>query len=319
MQTNRYLLIKSLGKSIWADVDHVMCQILAAELTNRIPVVYWGMESLYSESISTNAFELFFEPVSNISVHDIVRPESTFYPPVWNSKNILAEDTDRFKMEGRDLKSLMRSDANIVVSDIYYPLSSILQFANRSHWSFGKTPYQVYRQLYDKYLIPKPIVKREIKKYINTHPNFRDEKPILGVHCRSNAIVNEVAQLYDLNELYKPHIWHYIERYNIRHIFLITDSKKILKQYKKFYDINGMLLYTDSKKRPLKERIPTYLQKYPNKRHKGVELIKDTIEVIKDTYLAAQCDFFIGNGYSSLSNTVLRLKDWPETNIKLLY
>lgn len=80
-----------------------------------------------------------------------------------------------------------------------------------------------------------------------------------------------------------------------------------------------MLLYTDSKKRPLKERIPTYLQKYPNKRHKGVELIKDTIEVIKDTYLAAQCDFFIGNGYSSLSNTVLRLKDWPETNIKLLY
>lgn len=315
----RYLLIKSLGKSIWADVDHVMCQLLAAELTNRIPVVYWGMESLYSESISTNAFELFFEPVSNFTVHEIVNPGYTFYPPVWNAKNILAEDTDRFKMEGRDLKSLMRSDANIVVSDIYYPLSSILAWTNRAHWSFGKTPYQVYRYLYDKYLKPKPEVKREIKKYINTNPNFRDEKPILGIHCRSNAIVNEVAQLYDLNELYRPHIWHYIERYNIRHIFLITDSKKILKQFRKLYDINGMLLYTDSKKRPLKERIPTYLQDYPNKRHKGVELIKDTIEVIKDTYLAAQCDFFIGNGYSSLSNTVLRLKDWPETNIKLLY
>lgn len=319
MLTNRYLLIKSLGKSIWADVDHVMCQLLAAELTNRIPVVYWGMESLYSESISTNAYELFFEPVSGLTVHDIVRPEYTFYPPVWNSKNILAEDTDRFKMEGRDLKSLMKSDANIVVSDIYYPLSSILAYTNRAHWSYGKTPYQVYRQLYDKYLKPKPAVKREIKKYINTNPDFRDEKPILGVHCRSNAIVNEVAQLYDLNELYRLHIWHYIERYNIRHIFLITDSSKILRQFKKLYDINGMLLYTDSKKRPLKQRIPTYLQDYPNKRHKGVELIKDTIEVIKDTYLAAQCDFFIGNGYSSLSNTVLRLKDWPETNIKLLY
>ena len=319
MLTNRYLLIKSLGKSIWADVDHVMCQILAAELTNRTPVVYWGMESLYSESISTNAFELFFEPISNLTVHDIVHPGLTFYPPVWNSKNILAEDTDRFKIEGRDLKSLMMSDANIVVSDIYYPLSSILAYTHRGHWSYGKTPYQVYRCLYDRYLKPKPVVTREIKKYINTNPNFRDEKPILGVHCRSNAIVNEVAQLYDLNELYKPHIWHYIERYNVRHIFLITDSKKILKQYRKLYDINGMLLYTDSKKRPLKPRIPTYLQEYPNKRHKGVELIKDTIEVIKDTYLAAQCDFFIGNGYSSLSNTVLRLKDWPETNIKLLY
>ncbi|HEY8422742.1 MAG TPA: O-fucosyltransferase family protein [Thermoclostridium sp.] len=319
MQMNRYLLIKSLGKSIWADVDHVMCQLLAAELTNRIPVVYWGMESLYSESITTNAYELFFEPVSNFSVHEIVRPEYSFYPTVWNSENILAEDSDRYKMEGRDLKSLMKSEANIVVSDIYYPLSSILAWTNRAHWSFGKTPYQVYRYLYDKYLKPKPEVKREIKKYINTTPNFRDEKPILGIHCRSNAIVNEVAQLYDLNELYKPYIWHFIERYNIRHIFLITDSRKILKDYRKLYDKNGMLLYTDSKKRPLKERIPTFLQDYPNKRHKGVELVKDTIEVIKDTYLAAQCDFFIGNGYSSLSNTVLRLKDWSETNIKLLY
>jgi len=300
-------------------VDHVICQLLAAELTNRIPVVYWGMESLYSESIATNAYEFFFEPVSSFTVHDIVRPGYSFYPPTWNPEKILAEDSDRFKMEYRDLKSLMKSDANIVVSDIYYPLSSILAWTNRSHWSFGKTPYQVYRYLFDKYLKPKPEVIREIKKYINTTPDFRDEKPILGIHCRSNAIVNEVAQLYDLNELYKPFVWEYIVRYNIRHIFLITDSNKILKEYKKLYDVNGMLLYTDSKKRPLKERIPTYLLDYPNKRHKGVELIKDTIEVIKDTYLAAQCDFFIGNGYSNLSNTVMRLKDWPETNIKLLY
>ncbi|NLG88790.1 MAG: hypothetical protein GX494_06165 [Clostridiaceae bacterium] len=319
MQMNRYLLIKSLGKSIWADVDHVMCQLLAAELTNRIPIVYWGMESLYCESIATNAYELFFEPVSGFTINEIIRPGYSFYPPTWNSENIFAEDSDRFKMEYRDLKSLMKSEANIVVSDIYYPLSSIMSWTNAAHWSFGKTPYQVYRYLFDKYLKPKPEVKREINRYINTTPDFRDEKPILGVHCRSNAIVNEVAQLYDLNELYKPYIWQFIVRYNIRHIFLITDSNKILKQYKKLYDVNGMLLYTDSKKRPLKERIPTYLLDYPNKRHKGVELIKDTIEVIKDTYLASQCDFFIGNGYSNLSNTVMRLKDWPETNIKLLY
>ncbi len=319
MQMNRYLLIKSLGKSIWADVDHVVCQILAAELTDRIPVVYWGMESLYSESIATNAFELFFEPVSRFTIDDIIRPGYTFYPPTWNPEKIFAEDSDRFKMEYRDLKSLMKSDANIVVSDVYYPLSSILAWTKRSHWSFGKTPYQVYRYLFDKYIKPKPEIKREIKKYINTNPDFRDERPILGVHCTSNSIVYEVAQIYDLNELYRPYIWQFVSRYNVRHIFLITDSNKILKQYKKLYGINGMLLYTDSKKRPLEKRKPTYLLEYPNKRHKGVELIKDTIEVIKDTYLAAQCDFFIGNGYSNLSNTVMRLKDWPETNIKLLY
>lgn len=319
MPINRFLLIKTWGYSLWADVDHVMGQLLAAELTNRIPVVYWGVESLYSESINTNAFELFFEPVSSYTIHDLTRPEFTYYPPTWRYDNVIAEDTDKLKLEYRDLKSMMRSDANVVVSDVYYSVSSIMHWIKMDHWAYGKTPYQIYRCLFNKYLKIKPEIKKEIQKFINTNPNFRDEKPIIGVHVRANAIVNEVAQIYDLNEFYKPYIWQFIVRYNARHVFLITDSEKILRKYKRLYSVNEMLMYTDSKKRPLKERIATCLQDYPNKRHKGVELIKDTIEIIKDTYLAAQCDFFIGNGYSNLSNTVMRLKDWPETNIKLLY
>ena len=319
MSTNRFLLIKALGKSIWTDVDHVICQIFAAELTDRIPIVYWGMESNYSVALDTNSYELFFEPISQYSIHDITRREYTFYPPTWKYENLLAEDTDRFKMENRDLSSLMRSDANVVVSDVYYPLRALIPWVRKSHWAYGKTPYQIYRQLFDKYLKLQPSIKKEIQKYINTNPNFRDERPIIGVHVRGNSIANEVAQIYDLNEFYKPNVWQFVVKYNVRHILVITDSAKILKQYKKLYDRQGMMLFTDSKKVPFKERIATCLLDYPNKRHKGVELVKDTIEIIKDTYVAAQCDFFIGNGYSSLSNTVMRLRDWPETNIKLLY
>ncbi len=319
MSTNKFLLIKALGNSLWGEVDHVMCQILAAELTGRIPVVYWGMESLYSESITTNAYEFFFEPVSQYTFHDVISKEYTYYPTVWKYENLLAEDTDRLRMENRDLKSLMKSDANVVVSDIYYPLRAFLPWIRSDHWAYGKTPHQIYRRLFDTYLKLKPEISREIKKFINTNPNFRDEKPIICVHVRGNAIVNEVAQLYDLNEYYRPNIWQFIVRYNARHIFVITDSNKLFAQYKKMYGKNDMLIYSDSKKVPLKERIATCLLDYPNKRHKGVELVKDTIEIIKDTYLAAQCDFFIGNGYSNLSNTVMRLRDWPETNIKLLY
>ncbi len=319
MSTNRFLLIKALGSSLWGEVDHVMCQILAAELTNRIPVVYWGMESLYSGSLTTNGYELFFEPVSQFTFHDMARKEYTYYPLVWKFENILAEDTDRLRMENRDLKSMMKSDANVVVSDIYYPIRSMLPWIKSDHWAYGKTPHQIYRRLFDTYLKLKPEISKEIKKFTNTNPNFRDEKPIIGVHVKGSAIVNEVAQLYDLNEFYKPNIWQFIVRYNARHLFVITDSNKIFNQYRKLYGKNDMLIYTDSKKVPLKERIATCLLDYPNKRHKGVELAKDTIEIIKDTYLAAQCDFFIGNGYSNLSNTVMRLRDWPDTNIKLLY
>lgn len=319
MSTDRFLLIKALGNSIWRDVDHVVCQLFAAEITNRIPVVNWGMESMYSGSISTNAFDLFFEPVSDYKIETIIREDYTYYPLTWNYKNVAAEDTDRFKMECRDLKSLMNSSANVVVSDIYYPLRAMTPWIRRDHWAYGKTPYQIYRELYDKYLKVKEPIKKEIRKFINTHPDLRDERPTLGIHVRSEAIVNEVAQIYDLNELYKPYVWQFIVRFNIRHLFLITDSIKIVSQYKKLYGKNDMLICSDSKKKTFEKRIATCLLDYPNKRLKGAEMEKDTIEIIKDAYLAAQCDFFIGNGYSSLSNTVLRLKDWSETNIKLLY
>ncbi len=319
MSNSRFLLIKSLGGSIWSDVDHVICQMFAAELTNRIPVVYWGMESLYSESVDTNSFESFFEPISQYTFHDVVHPEYSYYPKVWKFENVLAEDTDRFKMENRELIGMMRSEANVVVSDTYYPLRALLPYVRSGHWSYGKTPHQIYRYMFDTYIKLQPKIQKEIQKFVNTNPDFRDERPILGVHVREKAIVNEVAQLYDLNEFYKPNIWQYIVKYNTRHLFLITDSNAVFKQYKKLYNKNDMLIYTDSKKVPLKERIPTALLSYPNKRHKGVELVKDTIEIIKDTYIASKCDFFIGNGYSSLSNTVLRLRDWPESNIKLLY
>lgn len=319
MLTDRFLLIKALGCSLWGEVDHVMCQIFAAEITNRIPVVYWGMESLYSEALTSNAYELFFEPVSNFTFHNVVKKEFTYFPPVWNHQNILAEDTERLRLENRDLKNLLKSEANVVVSDIYYPIRAMLPYIKKDHWAYGITPHQIYRRLFDTYLRLKPDIRKEIKKFINTNPDFRDERPIIGVHVRGDAVVNEVAQLYDLNEFYKPNIWQFIVRYNARHLFVITDSKKLFNQYKKLYAQNDMIIYTDSKKEPMKERIATCLLDYPNKRHKGVEIIKDTIEVIKDTYLASQCDFFIGNGYSNLSNTVLRLRDWPETNIKLLY
>jgi hypothetical protein len=318
MSKQRFLLIKSWGYDLWADVEHVMGQLLAAELTGRIPVVYWGMESMYSESISTNAYELYFEPVSPYSIDDVVHPDSTYYPPVWNFRNVMSEDPDKLKWKHRDLGSMMASNADVVVSDVHYPITSIIPWIPAGHPMFSMTPHQIYRRLYERYLVTKPEVNKKVQEFINANPNFRDEKPIVGAHVRGNALVHEVNQLYSANNFYIPNIWQFFNKYSARHLFLITDSKHIEKEYKGLY-YNDVLIVSDSKKRPFRGPIRQCNTNYPNKRHKGVEQIKDTFEVLKDTYLALQCDFFVGNGYSSLSNTVLRLKNWPETNIKLLY
>jgi len=319
MARMRFLLIKSWGYSLWADIEHIMGQLLVSELTGRVPIVYWGMESMYSESLNTNSFELFFEPVSPYTVNDAVHPGFSYYPPVWNFNNVMLEDPDKLKWKDRDLKGMMASDADVIVSDVYYHINVIIPYIMPGNPLYGKTAHQLYRYLYDKYLKIKPEIKLAIQKFINTNPSYRDEKPIVGVHVRGNALVNEGNQLYSNNDFYHPNIWQYFHKYNARHVLLITDSKRIVKEYQRQYGANDVLILSDSKKRSFLGPVRQCNTNYPYKRLKGVELIKDTIEIIKDTYLVLQCDFFIGNGYSSLSNAVLRLKDWPDTNIKLLY
>lgn len=319
MKTKRFHLIKSWGYSIWAEIDHIVSQLLVAELTGRIPVVHWGMDSLYSKSLTTNSFEIFFEPISKYTSSDVVKPSFSYFPSTWNSHNVLAEDPDKLKWKNRELSKMMESQADVTVSDVYYHVSSIIPWIKKDHHVYGKTPHQVYRYLFDKYIQFQPDVIKKAQQFIQSHSHFRDEKPILGVHIRANAIVNEIGQVYNLNHYYHPNIWNFMHNFQCRHLFLITDSHQLAKEFKKLYGIYDTLILSDSKKSFFKGRVHPNRSNYPNQRHKDMELVQDTYDILKDTYLALQCDYFIGNGYSSLSNTVLRMKDWPETNIKLLY
>jgi hypothetical protein len=100
-----------------------------------------------------------------------------------------------------------------------------------------------------------------------------------------------------------------MNKYAIRKIFLLTDSEEVIDEYRKIY--GDHVVFTDCKR--LFGSDPAYNMENPMvKRRRG-------IEAIKDACLAAQCDFFIGNDFSSLSRAISRLKDWPEGNINLLF
>ncbi|AGC68556.1 TPR repeat-containing protein [Thermoclostridium stercorarium subsp. stercorarium DSM 8532] len=309
MTGDRFLLIKSWGCGFWSDVDHVMGQLLAAELTNRIPVVYWGSNSLYSESFTGNAFELYFEPVSNFTLDDLARPGFTYYPPIWNDKNLKVEDLDKVAWAYRNLGDMMMSDANVVVSDTHYFVRPLIPFIPKTHWAYGMTAHQIYRCLFDKYIRLKPDIQQEIQEFYDEF--MKDEKPLLGVHMRGGDKVKEVENLSHLNNKYYKTIDEFVRRYDIRKILLLTDCEEILEEFKKRY--GKMLIFTDAKRGHLSDtKNAPHLTSYSEKRRKG-------IEIIKDTYLASMCEFFIGNGYSNVSYTVKRLRDWPEENIVLFY
>lgn len=309
MPNNRFLLIKSWGCGFWSDVDHVMGQLLAAEITNRIPVIYWGPNSLYSESFKSNAFDLYFEPISNYTIHDLMNPEYTFYPPIWKYNNLLVEDLDKVAWTYRNLGEMISSDANVVVSDVHYFVRPILNFVPKDHWAYGMTAHQIYRCLFDKYIRLKPDISDEINEFYNE--NLKGHYPLLGVHIRGGDKVREVENLSRLNKQYHIEINRFIKKYDVKKILLLTDCEAILQDFQKRY--KDMVVFTDCRRGAANDvKNAPHLQDYTLKRRKG-------IEIIKDTYLATKCDLFIGNGYSNVSYTVKRLKDWPEENIILFY
>lgn len=309
MTNDRYLLIKSWGCGFWSDVDHVMGQLLVAEITNRIPVIYWGTNSLYGESFKTNAFELYFEPVSEYSIYDLVNTQYTYYPPMWTYENIIIEDLDKITWVYRNLGEIISSNANVVVSDIHYFIRPIINFIPKEHWAYGMTAHEIYRELFDRYIKLKPDIEQEIDEfYMNEMQGF---SPLLGVHIRGGDKVREVENLSHLNKQYHKNIQEFIGEYKVEKLLLLTDCKEMVDDF--IHRYGSLVVYTECRRGLINATGDApHLQDYTVKRRKG-------IEIIKDTYLAAKCDFFIGNGYSNVSYTVKRLKDWPPESVVLFY
>jgi len=343
MTGDRFLLIKPWSYRLWSDVEHVLGQLLIAEITDRIPVIYWPTHCLHNGFIHTNGFELFFEPISNYSIFDLAKPQYTFYPPFWDADNLLAEDTGKDTWLFRSIGDLISSDANVVVGDVYFSIPEITPFLTKDNAEYGMTSAEIYSYLYKKYIKIKRDILTEVQGFYQSW--LKDGHPLLAVHVRNvedDMIIDErkdradeqywkrnsrkygvkntqeqkikyrflgKGKLLKANTQYHSEIRKLVDKYAIRKIFLLTDSKEVTEEYKKIY--GDRVVFTDCKRLAANDR-PYDLENPVVKRRRGVE-------VIKDAYLAAQCDFFIGNDFSSLSRAISRLKDWPAGNVKLLF
>jgi hypothetical protein len=359
MPQNKFLLIKAVSHSLWKNVHHLMELLLVAEITERIPVVYWGTNCLYNEVIYNNAFDLYFEPISPYNIYDVIHSEFTFYPPMWKYDNLTSDDPNKERLMHRNIGDIVGSNADVVVSDISIYITRIIPFIGKEHPAYGMTPLQIYRYLFNKYLKLKPDIKNEMQLFYNN--NFKNTDHVLAVHMpgdftldiysqikkynnimlyhplnlnilsqnkkikerKDHFVVDETIHLHEIVRLLKvtqsgdpykildSEIRNILRKFNIDKIFLITDREDIIEEYSKEY--GSMLVYNNYERIPKSDsRKSEYLENHLNKRRNG-------IEILKDTYIASMCDFFIGYGFSNLSYGVTHLKDWSETNIKLTY
>lgn len=132
-----------------------------------------------------------------------------------------------------------------------------------------------------------------------------------ALHSHEVVRLLDVSAKSDPYQRYHPEIKTFLAKYCITKIYLITDRVEIVEEFKKQY---GSMVEYNTYDRLVGNETKSHatLENHLNKRSKGVE-------ALQDAYIAARCAFFIGYGFSYLSQGIAHLKPWPETNIKLHY
>ncbi|WP_223069565.1 hypothetical protein [Paenibacillus caui] len=306
----RYLLIKAWGAGFWSDTMHVAGQLLIAEITGRIPVVYWGVESLYHapDPYERDAFGIYFEPVSGRTIEDLSNPDFTYFPRRWNANNL--RTLTRFSLDDfkdfSDIKSVLEREEDVLVNDVYLWAEHISPFLPEGHPAYGKNAEEVNRYLFQKYFKPSPAMQEKVDSFYRDRMSGRH--PVIGAHIRGSDKVKEYQLLHEVNRRYPERINQYLQLYPNASIYIMTDEERILSEYKERY--GDRLIYTGSMRTP-NEAIGVHELTQFSREAKGWD-------IVQETFLALRCDHFLGNYASNVTKAISWLKNWEAGSLEWL-
>lgn len=304
--SKRLLLVKAWGYGFWSDVSHVVGQLLLAELTGRTPVVHWGSNSLFGDGTASNAFDAYFEPVSQATVGDLRNGELRIWPPKWTYTNLLEGALNQWKGPFSRIPGLylLGRDEEVVVSDFFTSIFDLRPWIPRRSALYGMSIDELHTHILQKYLRPKPQIIDAVDAF---HASRLEGEDYLAVHARGSDKILEVQNLDALNREYREAIDEFRSRHRLRRIFLLTDDLRLREQFSSWY--GGDVISTDCRRTDTPQGI--HYQAAQDRRQLGTE-------VMVDAYLALRGKAFIGNGMSNPSLMVQYLKVWPEETTRLI-
>jgi len=222
-----------------------------------------------------------------------------------NTKNILhstQSDGDCSRLPDH----LAECGADVIVCDTYIDMEKVIPSIPEWHPLSGKNRRDLFAHLIRKYI----WLKKDVRDFIDDFYNaYMRDAAFLAVHIRSSDKIVEVQNLHELNSRYPDEIDKVLNANPEMKLFLMTDCIEILEEYKQRY--GDILVHTDCGRTHM-YGVGVHFREYHDNKQKG-------LEIIRDTWLAARCDYFIGNGYSNVSAAVSELKDWKDGRIMLLY
>jgi hypothetical protein len=300
----KYLFIRAWGYGFWSDVHHVLGQLLVSELTGRIPVVWWGGNSLYSKFENTNAFRLYFQSVCEEGLPDSL-DGFTFFPCKWNKRNLYGPEINTWQGHDSRVSALyfLNRPEDILVSDFYTTLASIIPWISSDSAFYGLSEDQIYAWLMKKYLKPISSISNKVDDFYQC---YMAKFSWLAVHVRGSDKVNESADLLSINNEYYGVVDSIIHTNPEVKLFLLTDSTSILDGYTARY--GERVLSTNAMRSD--SDIGVHLQ--------GGSGFSLGEEIMIDVYLAIRCNFFVGNQESNVSVAISSLKLWQPNTLFLM-
>lgn len=294
----RFLLIKAWGQGFWSDMCHVMASLLVAEITDRIPVVQWGGNSLFhcGGGGGGDAFRHYWDPVSRSDLEDVVSAASSgVFPAKWRADNLEQNDFEKWAGPCSRLGAIhfLNRPEPVAVTDFYASLVDVAPWIPTGHAMHGAPLDEIYRYVADLYLRPAQAVRQRVEAFRAEYLAGHD---VLGVHIRGSDKETEFHALELLNRQY----FDLLDAESpLTKFFVLTDDARWLAALRQRY--GDRIIYTPSQR----TTSLTGVHNLPD-----VDRLALGMEVMTDTHLALSCDRFVGNGRSNLSNIVFLLKPW---------
>ncbi len=289
-------LITVCGGGFWDDVDHVLGQLLVADLSGRKPVVHWGRRSRFAEpaDADANAFEQFFEPVSDATLAGDCSSAQAFFPAEWTRDSLHDDRPAPSTGPGPRLSHLhlLARDEDVVVGDFDARVVDLLPWIESRSHCHGLDLVATYRRLAARYLrLRAPLqgrveaIEREQmvgRRWIAVHlPG--DDKPastrLFGpLHAAAHERVS--ARLASDPEA---------------GLLILTDSQAVADDVRARHGVPAIVRLSG--------------RSAPREAGESQAI---------DGFLAARCEAFVGSGASALSTVVRALKPWRADAFELI-
>ncbi len=300
----RYLLIKAWGHGFWSEVSHTLACLLLSEITARIPIVHWGRNCLFQNENDGDAFGLYFELLSNTTIDDLASVHTlTIFPDKWTTQNLRDEQLEKWEGRGSRLSGILylNRPETLAVVDFNNSVIELLPWLPETHPMHGKLASEVVRYLAAKYLKPRMDILNDVQSFYAKHLAGQNT---LAVHVRGSDKLFEVKNLESQNQ----QIIEFVDQQepNVA-IFLMTDDVRWLNIFRQRY--GDRVIVTDC------ERTSNDVGTHNLPLGDGSRLGR---EMMLDTYLALECQSFIGNGLSNVAAMIAALKPWPTGACRLI-